>query len=148
MDYIELLENLKTRLIYLDLQSVLNLINIINFKEFLNELSDDNVKESYYKLIKLDFKNKRSLYKVIKDINTEEIEIFDLVDQVSLLMDNFTLENEYFVNIINYLLILEDYSINGNDLVIALDDFLNMDKTCLKEFDNNYKILEKIKEER
>lgn len=148
MDYITLLEELKFRLILLNLQSVLNIINIRNFDNFLNELSDDNVLESYHKLLKLDFKNKKSLYTVINDISMDSLDLVDLTDQVSLLMDNFCLQDQYFFNIINYLLIIEDYSINGNDLVLALDEFLDMDSEYLRKFNNNYKMLEKIREER
>ena len=148
MDYIKFLEELKFKLILLDLQSILNIININNFDEFLNELSDDNVIESFYKLKKMDIKNKKSLYSVIGDINSECIDLFDLDDQVSLLMANYALQDMYFFNIISYLLIVEDYSINGNDLVLALDSFLDTDKTYTKEFNINYKTLEKIREER
>ena len=148
MDYIKFLEELKFRLILLDLQSVLNIINIKNFDDFLNELSDDNVIESFYKLKKMDIKNKKSLYTVLKDINSSDIDLFDLDDQVSLLMENFTLQDMYFFNIISYLLIVEDYSINGNDLVLALDSFLDTDKNYIKEFNINYKTLEKIREEK
>ena len=148
MDYIKLLEELKFRLILLNLQSVLNIINIKNFNEFLNELSDDNVIESFYKLKKMDIKNKKSLYTVLKDINSGDIDLFDLDDQVSLLMANYTLQDMYFFNIISYLLIVEDYSINGNDLVLALDSFLDTDKNYIKEFNINYKTLEKIREEK
>ena len=148
MDYIKLLEELKFRLILLDLQSVLNIINIKNFNEFLNELSDDNVIESFYKLKKMDIKNKKSLYNVIGDINSNDVDLFDLDDQVSLLMANYALQDMYFFNIISYLLIVEDYSINGNDLVLALDSFLDTDKNYIKEFNINYKTLEKIREEK
>lgn len=148
MNYKEFLEELKFRLILLDLQSVLNIINIKNFDEFLNELSDDNVIESFYKLKKMDIKNKKSLYTVLKDINSSDIDLFDLDDQVSLLMANYTLQDMYFFNIISYLLIVEDYSINGNDLVLALDSFLDTDKNYIKEFNINYKTLEKIREEK
>ena len=148
MDYINYLEELKFRLILLNLQSVLNLVNIKNFDLFLNDMSDDNVYEAFHKLLKIDFKNKISLYSVINDINMGDVDLFDLDDQVSLLMSNYTLQDQYFFNIISYLLIVEDYSINGEDLVTALDEFLDMDSNYLKEFNNNYKMLEKIREER
>ena len=149
MNFSRFSEKLKLKLVLLDLKSILNIININNFDEFLNELSDDNVIESFYKLKKMDIINKKSLYSVLNDFNnSDDIGIFDLSDQVSLLMENFALQDMYFFNIISYLLIVEDYSINGNDLVLALDSFLDTDKTYTKEFNFNYKTLEKIREEK
>ena len=149
MNFSRFSEKLKLKLVLLDLKSILNIININNFDEFLNELSDDNVIESFYKLKKMDIINKKSLYNVLNDFNnSNDIGLFDLSDQVSLLMENYALEDMYFFNIISYLLIVEDYSINGNDLVLALDSFLDTDKTYTKEFNFNYKTLEKIREEK
>ena len=148
MDYITVLEKLRKRIIALNFQSFINVVNMMNFYHVLNELTDDNINESFNNLLKMDYKNKKGLYDIVNDFNMEEIDLLDLDDSLSLLIDNYRIEDEYFLNILNYLLILDDYTINGNDLVIALDEFLNVDESYSKEFDFNFKILEKIREER
>ena len=148
MDYTTFLEHIRKRIISLNLQSFFNVINMMNFYSVVNDITDENINESFNKLLKMDFNNKKSLYNIVSDLAMDDVDLLDIDDCLALLMDNYRIQDEYFLNILNYLLIIDDYTVNDNDLVLALDEFLNVDESCSKEFDFNFKILKKIREER
>lgn len=144
---------LKLKIILLDLKSIKR-INDIFFiiKECPYLLKDENLCESYHKLVKINKINNDTLKELVNSINfLEALPITfskeDIKDIYEILEEDFKLQDSFCLNIIKYITIVEKNSMSYDEMMDEMDKYIECDVCCFNQIKiNNQEIKKLIKE--
>ena len=108
--------------------SITHLLEMINVSD--NELSN------FVELIK-------SL-----EINSNVFYINDLKDEFEIIKENIKLEAGFILNMIDYMITVDDLTINDNEIVERLEQYLDNDIACYNQMKINNESLKVMRKER
>jgi len=116
-------------------------------------LEDTNLFESFIHLKEMIDTSNNDLDEFIKRINVLEdksimFDKTDLKDEFDFIKENIHLEDSFIANMINYMIIVNDLTINGIDITEKLEQFQDIDISCYNQMKINNENLKQLKKER
>ena len=72
----------------------------------------------------------------------------DLKDEFDFIKENIHLEDSFIANMINYIIIINNFTINGIDITEKLEQFQDIDISCYNQMKINNENLKQLKKER
>jgi len=116
-------------------------------------LEDTNLFESFIHLKEMIDTSNNDLDEFIKRINVLEdksimFDKTDLKDEFDFIKENIPLEDSFIANMINYMIIVNDLTINGIDITEKLEQFQDIDISCYNQMKINNENLKQLKKER
>jgi hypothetical protein len=116
-------------------------------------LSDINLCESFFHLQEMIDANNLNLEDFIKRINfLEDNSILfnkdDLLYEFDFIKENVYLESGFITNMIDYMAIINDYTINGSEILERLEKYQDIDVLYYNQMKINNENLKQLKKER
>ena len=116
-------------------------------------LEDINLSESFTHLKEMIDVSNEDLEKFIKTItllenNSTIFNMNDLIDEFDYIKENISLESSFITNLVNYMAIITDPSINDLEIIDKLEEYQEIDISCYNQMKINNKGLKKLRKER
>lgn len=116
-------------------------------------LEDINLCESFcnlQKMVEISYQEFTELVEEIEglDNNASVFQMNDLIDQFDYIIENIYLEFAYMINMIDYMKIIRNPYINGNEITVRCNQYDQNDHMYLNQMKLNNDGLKKLKKER
>ncbi len=116
-------------------------------------LEDINLCESFCHLQDMIEGSCQDLSDLIQEINDVETssKFFlteDLKDELEYVKETIQLEASYMTNMVDYMCIIDDYSLSPTEITQRLEEYCDKDMCCYEQVKINRKQLKELKEER
>lgn len=140
IDLVFSFQNLKKEIIFMIITNNwifedINLFeNFIHLKEMV-DISDINLSN----LVKL-------IYEL--DNNSNFFSKLDLLDEFEYIKENIHLESNYINNMTDYMILINDFSVNGDEITEKLENYCNNDNLYYNQMKINNQNLKQLKKER
>lgn len=116
-------------------------------------VEDINLYESFCHLQEMIENTYQEFTKLVVEINTLEFNgqmfnVCDIIDQFTYIKESIQLESKYMTNMIDYMEIICNSAIEGNEITARCNQYVQNDETYLSQMKLNNEGLKKLKKER
>jgi len=116
-------------------------------------LEDINLFESFAHLKEMLCKSNNDLNEFVKRISLLDSNLIlfdksDLIDEFDFIKENINLESNFLTNIVNYITIVNNPSINDFGIIERLEQYQEIDISCYNQMKINNEELKKLRKER